>query len=510
MALPEWIAATARVEAEGPFAAGWSAADLAGHVEDIATALSRAVAPGSAVGVYADNSPHWIAADLAAQVARVDLVPLPAFFSSEQLAHVVRASGMAAMLGSEAAPAASFELDSEAGGGLRLFRSASSPGGRHAVSQGRKITFASGTTQAPKGVILTTAQQLRTARALAAVIGPFGIRRHLSALPLPVLLENVAGVYTALMMGATCLCPTLDDLGVAGASGFDPERFLDAIAYYEPHSLILLPQMLHALVARLARRTSIDARIRSLKLVSVGGAKTPPALITAARALGLPVYEGYGLTECGSVVSLNLPAADRVGTVGKPLPGLAVRTAPDGELEVTGRAFAGYLGAPADEPHGWFGTGDLGVVDADGFISITGRKKNVLVTSFGRNISPEWPESLLLEHAPIAQAAVFGDARPYLVAVLVPASPHTEEAALEHAVREANAKLPEYARIAGWVGAREPFSAMNGLATPNGRIRREALYARYAGRLNALYEPAHRSFAANDRACRTSSMTRYS
>ena len=510
MPLPDWIAATARVEAEGPLAAAWSAADLAHHIDELARTLSRVIAPGSVVGLYADNSPHWIAADLAAQIACVDLVPLPAFFSSEQLAHVIGASGMAAMLSSDAGPAASFKFEAEAAGGLRLYRSTGPACERNALSEGRKITFTSGTTQAPKGVILTTAQQLRTARALASLTCGLGIRRHLSALPFPVLLENVAGVYTALMLGATCLCPTLDDLGVGGASGFDPERFLDVIAYYEPHSLILLPQMLHSLVARLSRRTTMDARLRSLKFVSVGGAKTPALLIAAARELGLPVYEGYGLTECGSVVSVNLPGADRVGTVGKPLPGVAVRTAPDGELEVTGRAFAGYVDAQPADSHAWFGTGDLGIVDADGFISITGRKKNVLVTSFGRNISPEWPENLLLENPLIAQAAVFGDARPYLVAVLVPASPQTEEAALERAVRHANAALPKYARVGGWVRACEPFTASNGLATANGRIRRDALHARYAVRLSALYEQAQRPFSTGDHAGARPLMKRYS
>ena len=141
----------------------------------------------------------------------------------------------------------------------------------------------------------------------------------------------------------------------------------------------------------------------------------------------------------------------------------------------------------------------------DGYLARRGN----LITSFGRNISPEWPESLLLENPSIAQAAVFGDARPYLVAVLV-ASPQTEHSALDRAVRHANTKLPEYARVAGWVRASAPFTALNGLATANGRIRRDALQAQYASRLNALYEPAHRAFAMEDLADAPSSLKRYS
>jgi long-subunit acyl-CoA synthetase (AMP-forming) len=500
MVLPSWIAAGARLEAEGRFAASWSAGELAQHVGEYVDALARLRRPAT-VGLAADNSPHWIAADLAAQVARVDLVPLPAFFTPEQTAHATRASGMQAIFTTDATAASALgfteELASTAP--LRLFRSNESSSRSIALpNEAHKITFTSGTTQAPKGVVLSTEQQLRTASALANVTAPLGIRRHLCALPLPVLLENIAGAYTALMLGASCICPTLGDLGMTGASGFDPERLLDAIAYYEPQSVILLPQMLQGIVARLAKQPMPDARIRSLVLVSVGGAKTPASLIVAARQLGIPVYEGYGLTECGSVVSVNLPGADRVGSVGKPLPGVRVRATADGELEVAGRPYVGYLDCIGTEPQAWFATGDLGAIDADGFITITGRKKNVLVTSFGRNISPEWPENLLLESPHIAQAGVFGDARPCLVAVIVPAANQTGDAALEEAVRAANLRLPDYARVHSWIRAAEPFTARNGLATPNGRIRRDAVSQRYADRLNALYDASALPFARED------------
>ena len=503
MPLPSWIASDARVEANGSHAASWSASELAGRVDEYAAMISEACGEGAVVGLAADNSPEWIAADLAAQAAGADLVPLPGFFSNEQVAHAVRASAMEAVFSADAMYAASLGFTDEvfARPGLSLFRSAARKHPqRSPSSESHKITFTSGTTQAPRGVILTTAQQLCTAQSLASVAATIGIRRHLCALPLSVLLENVAGVYTSLMLGATCLCPSLEDLGISGASGFDAERFLEAIAYDEPDSLILLPQMLQSLLPRLARGTNMDARLRSLKFVSVGGAKTPPALIAAARQLGMPVYEGYGLTECASVVSVNLPGADRIGTVGRPLPGVAVRTTRHGELEVAGRPCAGYLALPGDESQAWFATGDLGTIDSDGYISITGRKKNVLVTSFARNISPEWPESLLLEDPLIVQAAVFGDAHPFLVALLVPASPETEDTALERAVQHANSKLPEYARIRCWVRACQPFTALNGLATANGRIRRAAVAERYAAPLNALYEYARQPLEIHDHA----------
>jgi long-subunit acyl-CoA synthetase (AMP-forming) len=490
MSLPPWIAAGARIEAEGPFAASWSAAELGERIGEYAAALAHLPRPATA-GLAADNSPHWLAVDLAAQAARINLVPLPAFFTPEQMTHAVRASNMRAVFATDAAHASALGFTEElaSAGPLRLFRSTVSDSPALPLgTEGHKITFTSGTTQAPKGVVLSSEQQLRTARSLAVVMGELDMRRHLCALPLPVLLENVAGAYTALALGATCICPTLADVGMSGASGFDAERLLHAIAYYEAHSVILLPQMLQAIVARLAVRPKPDRRIRSLVMASVGGAKTPATLIVAARQLGIPVYEGYGLTECGSVVSLNLPGADRAGTVGKALPGVTVRATADGELEVSGRPYVGYLDSIGGKPQTWFATGDLGTVDADGFIAITGRKKNVLVTSFGRNISPEWPESLLLENPHIAQAGVFGDARPYLVAIIVASTNQIEDAALEEAVQQANLHLPDYARIRSWVRATEPFTARNGLATANGRIRRDAVSELYADRLSALYD----------------------
>jgi long-chain acyl-CoA synthetase len=151
----------------------------------------------------------------------------------------------------------------------------------------------------------------------------------------------------------------------------------------------------------------------------------------------------------------------------------------DGEMLVGTRAFLGYVGdaqaaagrrssAPVPE----FATGDLGRLDADGHLHLSGRRKNLLITSFGRNIAPEWVESLLLAEPAIAQAVVFGDGRPWLSAVLV-ASPGVDAASLEAAVQRVNDALPDYARIAA--GLPRPLQRANGLATGNGRPIRSAI-----------------------------------
>jgi len=110
------------------------------------------------------------------------------------------------------------------------------------------------------------------------------------------------------------------------------------------------------------------------------------------------------------------------------------------------------------------------------------------VTSFGRNVSPEWPESLLLDSPVIGQAAIFGEGRPYLAAVLSARTQAVTDQALDDAVRTANLQLPDYARIGTWLRAREPFVPGNGMVTANGRVRRSAVWARYGEELNAMFE----------------------
>jgi long-subunit acyl-CoA synthetase (AMP-forming) len=197
-------------------------------------------------------------------------------------------------------------------------------------------------------------------------------------------------------------------------------------------------------------------------------------LVLAARALGIPAHEGYGLSEGASVQTLNLPGADRPGSAGRALPHAQLRVAADGEIEIRGSLFGGYLGDLA-EPPAWWPTGDLGTIDADGFLHISGRKKHLLITAFGRNVSPEWVESALRSENAVAQAVVFGDAQPELSAVLWPVRPDATDTALQAAVDAANAALPDYARVRRWVRGRFDFNAASGMATGNGRPQRAAI-----------------------------------
>lgn len=472
---------------DSPVFAGGGLRWSARAVLDEIRALANELVGARVLAILADNSPDWAMADLAAWQAGVTVLPLPHFFSPSQLAHALEQTATDRVLTDRPEQILALGLGfSETGkrrGISRLQRRtppATLPRGT------AKISFTSGSTGSPKGVCLSGEGLLDTASAVAAVLADLPIERHLAVLPLALLLENCAGIYAPLLRGAEICLPGLASLGWQGMSGFAPQNLQAQVAAEQPHSLILVPELLKAWTLFLSR--SGQKAPRGLAFLAVGGARVEPGLLAQARQLGLPAYQGYGLTECGSVVSLNRPGDDGDG-VGRPLPHVSARIR-QGEVRIAARAFLGYLGdrpGPADDD---YATGDLGHFDTTGHLHLSGRSKNLLITSFGRNISPEWVEAALLAQAPIAQAVVAGDGRPALVAILVPA-PGASHADVAAAVDRANAALPDYARLAAWTEAR-PFTPQEGLLTGNGRPVRHAILARHAAELAALYpeEPA--------------------
>ena len=436
-----------------------------------------------------DNSAAWVIADRAAARAPVVHVPLPVFFTAEQIAHALGAAGVDTVLTSPQLaarwpqfPASPCTVAGQTLSMLRLpSRAVAMPAGT------AKITFTSGTTGTPKGVCLDAQALQAVAIGLVEAMAPLDIRHHLCALPFAVLLENIAGLMAPLLRGTICITLPLAELGLAGSSSFDAARFHATVVAQQPNSIILLPQMLRAWTGYLMQ--TAQRAPDSLRMVAVGGAAVGAKLLRAACDVGIPAFEGYGLSEGASVQTLNLPGADRPGSAGRALPHAQLRVAPDGEIEIAGSLFLGYLGylgQPEAEPSGgsqataWWPTGDLGSIDDDGFLHIEGRKKHLLITAFGRNVSPEWVETTLRGENAVAQAVVFGDGEPALSAVLWPLKTDVSDAALQAAVDTANANLPDYARVARWQRAKADFTVSSGMATSNGRPQRQAILQMHA------------------------------
>jgi long-subunit acyl-CoA synthetase (AMP-forming) len=400
------------------------------------------------LGLLLDNSCDWILWDLAAVQADVVCVPIPPFFTQEQIGNVIQRAGISHIISAEGMTPTGV----------------SSTDGIHPKTA--KVTFTSGTTGDPKGVCLSQQGMEQVAVSLVGVLGAEMAKRHMSILPLAVLLENVAGVYATLIAGGTVYLPSLETIGFENP--FQPE-FHKLAAYLKRNEIttaIVVPELLRGLLA-------VQPDLPQLEFMAVGGSKISPLLIAAARQAGLPVYEGYGLSECASVVSLNTPENDQPGSVGKLLPHIELQVQ-EGEIMVKNSAFLGYLG---ERHSGEYSTGDLGQVDRDGFLRIDGRKKNTLITSFGRNISPEWVESLLLSQPEILQVIVYGDGQPFLSALIVPAS---VKANIEEALQRSNHHLPEYAQIKNFQLV-APFTVAEGTLTGTARPRREQIIKNIKG-----------------------------
>lgn len=444
---------------------------------------------GERFALLADNGVPWAVTDLALHVLGRLSVPLPGYFTDAQLLHALEDAGVDSVLAD-----CPDRLRALLGGwrsegqsprtGLTLFRRIVDAAARPAVPAGTtKVTYTSGSTAAPKGVCLSAEHLENVAGSLAAATAPLGIRRHLCLLPLATLLENVAGVYAPLLAGATCMLPSATVTGMSYA-GPDTGKLLAAVSAAQPESLILVPELLQLFVLAAEHGWPVP---KSLKFIAVGGASVSVSLLGRAAAVGLPVYEGYGLSECASVVCLNTPELRRPGSVGRPLPHARLRLADDGEIVVSGSTMLGYLGEEPRGPVEAWHTGDLGAIDADGYVYVRGRLRNVFITSYGRNVAPEWVEREIAQRLPQRSVMVHGEARPYAVALVSGVQDDAEAARVERVIAAANAELPDYARVRRWARIAEPFTFANGLLTSNGRPRRTAIVERHRALLDALY-----------------------
>jgi long-chain acyl-CoA synthetase len=250
-----------------------------------------------------------------------------------------------------------------------------------------------------------------------------------------------------------------------------------------------------------------------------GGAALGPELGHFFRGVGVTIYEGYGLTETSPVLSLNLQTAIKVGSIGRPTPGTALRVAEDGELQAKGpQVFPGYWNNDAAtaevlDADGWFSTGDIAEIDDDGYVTITGRKKDIIVTAGGKNVAPGPLEKILDAHPLIAYAMVVGEGRPYIGCLIsldgemlrdwlgrhdknpdTAISDLTEDpdllAELQAKVDEANRTVSKAEQIKQFRVMPVELSEDAGEITPSVKVKRHVVMEKYSSEINALYDSA--------------------
>lgn len=448
------------------------------------------VPDGGAVVLLSENRPEWPTIDFACQFYGAVLVPIFPTMVADQAEYIVRDCGATVAFASTPQQAEKllaaqpgcpklkhvYVFDHAGGGGkpfaalLEAGRKAveAAPGELDARADARQpgdlatIIYTSGTTGEPKGAMLTQSNFVSNVLAGCSVL-PFDSGAvALSFLPLSHVFERLLE-YCYYHRGATIAFAESIDKLRENLGEVNPHIFGAVPRVYEkvyarvvekvdagppakkrlfesalavgkevlalraekktPGGLLALQ---HFLYERLVYRKIREALGSRFRFAASGGAPLAKDLAEFFWAIGVEVYEGYGLTETSPVIAVNGPAAWRLGTVGRILPGVECRIAADGEILTRGpHVMKGYHGKPeataeAIDPDGWFHTGDIGVIDGDGFLKITDRKKEIIVNSNGKNIAPAPIESALKGDPFVSQPVVIGDRRKFLSCLIVP------------------------------------------------------------------------------------------
>lgn len=541
--------------------------------------LALGVRPDDRVAILAETRPEWTCAHFGVLAAGAVVVPVYPTAGDEEVAWVLSDSGAAVVICEDAAQAAKVErlrgrlpgvwhvvlMGEEPGElagtgelvGLGESGQLGEPAANGALlarAEARRptdaatIIYTSGTTGLPKGCLLTHGNLRAVQAATVPLIegGP-GDSTYLY-LPLAHLLAQLIEFTTLIEGGALTFfggrvedvvaelaearpthlpsVPRLFEkirsvvLSLAEAQEGGRERFEEAVRIGVLAADGVLPDELRDAYEAADKalyglvRQALGGRVR---WAVTGGAPIGPDTLDFLRACGIAVYEGYGMTESAGVLTLNHPGSVRHGTVGRPVDGVELRIADDGEVLARGAmVFPGYHNNPEAtretvDDEGWLHTGDLGVLDEDGFLSITGRKKDLIITSGGKNLTPSLSELAVQNSRFVSRAVMVGDRRPYPVALITLdaeeiagwaarekvtlAEPHSRDprvrALVQEAVDAANATVSRPARIRGFAVLDEDFTVTDGLLTPSLKVRRKAVTERYAQVVDALYDALH-------------------
>ena len=396
------------------------------------------------------------------------------------------------------------------------------------------LIYTSGTGGAPKGVMLTHHAICHNVESVGAMLGAIATarpQRFLSLLPLAHAYEHTGGLHLPIWLGAEIWYgegvesiasnlleakPTLMiavprlyevlheriERGINAKGGLSAKLFRQAVKLgvqrLDGVRLSWREWLWNGVLEMLVRRKVRRRLGGRLSYFCSGGAPLNPDIGRFFLSLGVGILQGYGQTEAAPVISLNPPDAIRIASVGHILPGLQAKIADDGEILVRGDSvMRGYWNNPLATAEvlkgGWLHTGDVGTLDAAGYLTITGRKREIIINSGGDNIAPARIEALLSSHPDIAQVMLVGDKRPFLGAVVVVAddvrnqSKTAQEARIKAALNAVNADLSTPEKIRRFVIADAPFSVENGEMTPTLKLRRHIIAEHYAKAIDALY-----------------------
>jgi long-chain acyl-CoA synthetase len=540
---------------------------------------ARGLKPGERVLLVAENRPEWAITDLAVTMAGGITVPAYTTNTIADHAYLLNHSGaVAAVLSDDRVaqrlypaiqqadavrlvvtmePVAA-EIRAETlswtealAGGEQAGDGGSDPGGHLGRDDIACFIYTSGTGGSPKGVMLSHGNILANVEGARRILALVGLEDEvfLSFLPLSHAYEHTAGQFLPIAVGAqiyyaegietlsanlvearptimTCV-PRLYEVmrqrilnAVARQKGLRPRLFHKAVelgsrAYERPGSLNFGERLMDKALERLVR-DQVRARFGGrMKALVSGGAPLNYDIGLFFTALGLPLLQGYGQTECSPVISVNLPGKVKLHTVGPPLPGVEVRIATDGEILIQSESVMhGYwrdeAATAATLQDGWLHTGDVGRIDDDGYIQITDRKRDIIVNSGGDNVAPQRVEGVLGLEDGIGQVIVFGDRRPHLVALVVPGQDFMKayarrcgcaselaqladdrgfQKAMGEIIARANRNLSVTERVRRFHVMKEPFTIENGMVTPTMKLKRQRIYREFADLFESLYEP---------------------
>lgn len=486
------------------------------------------VRPGERVAQVSENRYEWLTTDLAAAGLGAVHVPIHAPLSGEQIAWEVADSGAKLLVLSGPAQAAklagrtlprvvtydtcpkwdrleSFAANADfatAHARLQDFRRTLQP------DDPATLLYTSGTTGHPRGVLLTHRNLTFDAEATLDAFGPRTKYRRLNFLPLSHIFARTCDWYVTLVGGSQMGIAESRETLFADLRAFAPE-VLNGVPYFFDKVRRTLLERGDESAAGLQQLLGGE-----IKLCNSGGAALPGHVFDYYESRGVPLREGYGLTESSPVITLSTEDRFRRGSVGTAIPEVELRVAEDGEILTRGpHVMAGYwkdAAATAETiQDGWLHTGDLGRIDADGFLFVTGRRKELLVLASGKKVEPTQVEALLTADPLILQACVIGDGRNFLTALLVP-NPDllrslirrhrlwvfTRGQALRHRtvrgwfaarIEERLASLAPWEQVKKFTLLGRGFTPESGELTPKLSLRRQEVLKNCAAEIEALY-----------------------